>query len=111
MNRVIKATIVVSIIRIFDMITTYFGIKKLGLEAEGNIIIREIIERADSLVFGLITHYIITAGLTYLLFLFIDWIDKRARKGKPRPFDVGFVLAIVLFSLLPIWNILNIYII
>lgn len=109
MGKLIKATLIVSAIRLLDMITTFIGIKRLGIEAEGNKLIHLEIELFNNVFLGLLMHYIITILLTYLLFLEIDYINRKWNKGNKDLFKFGFILSVVLFSLIPIWNLINIY--
>ncbi len=110
MNKITKATIIVSIIRIFDMITTYFLINKFGILAEANILIRLQIDWVNSIWLGLLIHYIWSVILIYFGFVLIDYLDKKRRKNKNKKkinlFKRSFWAFVIIFSLIPIWNLL-----
>ena len=106
MNKILKSTIIISIIRIFDVITTYFAIKKFGVEVEANILIRFQIELLNNLVLGLIVYYLWTTVFLYFTFMLINYLSKK--KNKPKLFKIAFWTFVVIFSLIPIWNLLNI---
>jgi len=110
MNRIIKATIIISIIRLFDMITTYLNINKFGILVEENPIIKFQIGLFDNLILGLSLHYIWSIILTLLIFVLIDYLDvnKENKKDKnPNLFKRAFFALAAIFSLIPIWNLIN----
>jgi len=82
-----------------DIITTFFFVRDLGIDAEGNAI-AEIFMHNFGVVWGLILMRILSIGW---LFLFSCWIyshrDKRVW--------VWFFLTMIIISLLiPVWNLI-----
>ncbi len=110
MDRIIKSTIIVSIIRIFDMITTYMGVTKFGIEAELNPLLSLQMGIFGNILNSLIFHYFLGIALVYGAFWLIDRTDKKREKAGKRPtFNGAKWSLIIIFSLAVINNLVQYY--
>lgn len=98
-KKVIKATIIIGIVRIFDMITTYIAIKRWGSLGEGSPIVLFQTSRLG-IIGGIISHYIWTTALVFFALLFIWKLDKKKFKGS-------YIALLIIFSLIVVWNIFS----
>ena len=108
MNKIIKATLIISILRLFDMITTYIAINKFGIIIEGNKLIVLQAKLLGNLFLALLSHYVLTIIFTYFILRIIYYLNKKKRKEKPDLFKMAVIFFIIVFSIIPIWNLVSI---
>lgn len=110
MKKIIKATIIVSFIRIFDMITTYLGVSRFGIEGELNPILGIQMGIFGNLINSLIFHYFFGIALTYFAFVLIEKVDNhRKRKGLKTHFNKALIVLVIIFSLTVISNLIQVF--
>lgn len=112
MNRTLKATIVISLLRILDLITTIIALNKFGVGIEQNKLVVLFLGIIGNVSFGLIIYFILSTIFLYYVLKLIDYLDKnkKVKEGKKNKnlFRIAYIFLIVIFCLVPIWNLINI---
>jgi len=108
MKPVLKATLIISLIRLLDMFTTYISLNKFGIIFEGNKLIVLQFELFNNLFLALLCHYILTVILTYYILKLINYLNDNKKFKKPNLFKLAKNYLIIIFSIVPVWNLINI---
>lgn len=108
MNKILKAAIIINLIRLGDLLTTWIAINKFGIEVEGNLFLKNFILWIGNLGIGLIIYYVLMCFFVYYVLKLIFYLNEKKKNKKPDMFKASVVGLIIIFSLLPIWNLINI---
>lgn len=92
---------IVTLFRVFDVLSTIYFTNKLGIEYEGNLIARAFMMQYGILP-GIITVFLFTLPLTFFWFILMNYIFGQTKNGIG--WKIFKVLLITISAIVPIIN-------